>query len=168
MIGAHFNFSPPTRRRILLTATFGAALLLSIMPVPPWAEPFRPDWVALVLIYWCLALPDRVGIGTGWTVGLILDVLYGSLLGQHALAKALLAFLTLKLHLQIRMFPRWQQAVTVFVLVGLNNLLVLWIRTVTGHGSAGWAYWMPSVMSMLIWPWVFVVLRDARRRNKIS
>ncbi len=156
------------RQRLVIGATFAAAIILSIIPGPAWASVFRPDWVGLVLIYWCLAIPHRVGVGVGWLLGLILDVLYGSLLGQYALALALLAFLTLKLHLQIRMFPRWQQAVTIFVLLSLSNGLVLWIKGATGQAQASWTFWIPSLVSMIIWPWLFVILRDLRRRTQIA
>lgn len=166
MIG--HRLGPTSRRWVFIGASFAAAIILSIMPGPAWAEPFRPDWVDLVLIYWCLALPQRVGIGIGWTAGLVLDVLYGSLLGQQALAKALIAFITLKLHLQIRMFPRWQQAVTVFVLIALSDLLVFWIRGATGHAVNTWTYWVPSLVSMALWPWIFVILRDIRRRAHLT
>lgn len=156
------------RRRLVIGATFAAAVILSIVPGPAWSTVFRPDWVGLVLIYWVLAIPHRVGVGVGWLLGLILDVLYGSLLGQHALALALLAFLTLKLHLQIRMFPRWQQAVTVFVLLSLSHGLVLWIKGATGQAHASWSFWIPALVSMVIWPWLFVILRDLRRRAHIA
>ncbi|MHB8455252.1 MAG: rod shape-determining protein MreD [Acidiferrobacterales bacterium] len=156
------------RSRLVIGITFLVALILSILPGPDWAEPFRPDWVGLVLIYWCMATPQRVGVGAGWIVGLILDVLYGSLLGQQALAMTLLAFLTIKLHLQMRMFPRWQQAVTVLVLIAINHLLVLWVRDMVVHAPVQWSYWTSSVVSMLIWPWLFVILRDVRRRARVS
>ncbi len=156
------------RSRLVIAFTFLVALVLAILPVPGWAQPFRPDWVSLVLIYWCMATPQRVGVGIGWTVGLILDVLYGSLLGEQALAKTLVAFLTLKLHLRMRMFPRWQQAVTVLVLVAVNHLVVLWIRDLVTHTPVRWSYWTSSVVSMLIWPWLFVILRDVRRRARVS
>ncbi len=162
------NLDIKTRRRLIVASTFVMAILLSIMPVPGWAEALRPDWVALVLIYWCLALPEYVGIGTGWTVGLILDVLYGSLLGEQALAKTLVAFLALKMHLQVRMFPRWQQAVTIFVLIGLSHLVILWIKSATGYRFENWTYWLPSIISMLLWPWTFLILRNVRRRSHIS
>ncbi|MHB8347214.1 MAG: rod shape-determining protein MreD [Acidiferrobacterales bacterium] len=157
-----------TRSRLVIATTFAAALILSILPGPAWAQPFRPDWVSLVLIYWCMATPQRVGVGIGWTVGLILDVLYGSLLGEQALAKTVVAFLTLKLHLRMRMFPRWQQSVTVLILVATNRLIMLWIRDLIMHTPARWSYWSSSVVSMIIWPWLFVILRDVRRRARVS
>lgn len=154
--------------RLVLAATFVIAVLLAIMPGPVWAEPFRPDWVGLVLIYWVLAAPQRVAVGTGWTLGLVLDVLQGAILGSNALAKALVAFLALKLHLKLRMFPRWQQAVAVLILLLISQLLVLWIRGFVGRAPDTWVYWTPSIVGMLVWPWLFVVLRDLRRRYHIS
>ncbi|MHB8744010.1 MAG: rod shape-determining protein MreD [Sulfuricaulis sp.] len=157
-----------SRRRVTVFATFGVAVILSIMPFPIWAEPFRPDWVGLVLIYWCLATPERITVGSGWLLGFLQDVLYGSLLGSNALAKTLVAYLTVRLHLQLRMFPRWQQAVSVFGLLIVNQLLVLWIRGAIGHAPATFSYWTPCVVGALLWPWLFVILRDLRRRNDIS
>ncbi|OGI44676.1 MAG: rod shape-determining protein MreD [Candidatus Muproteobacteria bacterium RBG_16_64_11] len=162
------NLSSAARGRLTIAASFAAALLLAIVPGPDWAEPFRPEWVGLVLIYWCMATPQRVGVGVGWSVGLMLDVLYGSLLGQHALAKALIAYLTVRFHTQLRMFPRWQQAASVLVLVAINHLLVLWAKALASEAPVGWSYWTPSVVSMLVWPWLFVILRDIRRRAKLA
>jgi rod shape-determining protein MreD len=157
-----------TRSRLIIAASFLVALVLSILPWPVWTEQFRPDWVALVLIYWCIALPTRVGVGTAWNVGLMLDVLYGSMLGENALAKSLIAFLAVRFHLQLRMFPRWQQAAVVLLLVIVNNLLVLWVKHLAGQAPSTWSYLTPSIVSMLLWPWLFVILRDIRRHGNVS
>ncbi|MBI3571209.1 MAG: rod shape-determining protein MreD [Gammaproteobacteria bacterium] len=162
------RLGPDGRRRATLIGTFAAAVILAIMPFPVWAEPFRPDWVGLVLIYWCLAIPERVSVGTGWLLGFIQDILYGSLLGSNALAKTLVAFLAVRLHLQLRMFPRWQQAVSVLGLLVANQLLVLWIRGAIGQAPETISYWTPSVVGALLWPWLFVILRDLRRRGGIA
>jgi len=162
------TWSPDKRRRVTLIGTFSVALILTIMPFPVWAEPFRPDWVGLVLIYWCLAIPDRVSVGTGWLLGFLQDVLYGSLLGSNAIGKTLVAFLAVRLHLQLRMFPRWQQAVSVFGLLITNQLLVLWIRGAIGQAPETISYWTPSIVGALLWPWLFIILRDLRRRSAIS
>jgi rod shape-determining protein MreD len=158
------NPSPDSRNRWVIFASFLAALVLTILPWPVWTEQFRPDWIAMVLIYWCMALPQRVGVGTGFLAGLTLDVLYGSILGENALAKTVIAFLTVRFHLQLRMFPRWQQAVVVLLLVAGNHLLVLWIKTLAGTAPGTWNFLTPGIVSMLLWPWLFVILRDLRRR----
>jgi rod shape-determining protein MreD len=162
------RLSPDGRARYYLYGSFALALLLNVLPMPRWAEAIRPDWVALALIYWCIAVPHRISVGTGWTLGLLLDLLYGSLLGQHALAKAVVAFIAVRLHPQLRMFPRWQQAVSVLVLLVIDLLLVAWIRGAIGKGPGTFAYWMPSLIGMLIWPVAFVILRDLRRRGGVA
>jgi len=162
------TWSPDKRRRVTLISTFSVALVLTIMPFPVWAEPFRPDWVGLVLIYWCLAIPERISVGTGWLLGFLQDVLYGALLGSNAIGKTLVAYLAVRLHLQLRMFPRWQQAVSVFGLLITNQLLVLWIRGAIGQAPETISYWTPSIVGALLWPWLFIILRDLRRRSGIS
>jgi rod shape-determining protein MreD len=107
-------------------------------------------------------------VGTGWLLGFLQDVLYGSLLGSNAIGKTLVAFLAVRLHLQLRMFPRWQQAVSVFGLLITNQLLVLWIRGAIGQAPETFSYWTPSIVGALLWPWLFIILRDLRRRGGIS
>lgn len=148
--------------------SFVVAMFLIILPLPEWLREFRPEWVTLVVIYWCLALPNRVNIGFAWIAGLFVDVLTGTLMGQHALSMAVVAFVTVKLHKQIRVYPLWQQALSVFTMVALGQLLVVWIKGIIGESPQSWLYWAPSVTSAIVWPWVFVVLRSLRRRYKVS
>ena len=140
------------------------AFMLTAMPLPEWAVNWRPAWVAMVLIYWSMALPDRVGIGIGWLLGLLLDVQQGTILGQNALGLAVIAYITLRSHQRIRVFPLVQQAILVCCYVLLFKLLVLWIKGMMGLPPQHWTFWMPAVTSMLLWPWLFIVLRDVRRR----
>lgn len=151
----------------IIVGTFILALMLTMLPLPEWAELFRPEWVAMVLIYWCMALPERIGVGIGWTLGLLLDVVKGTLLGQNALALALVAYLTLRLHQRVRIFPLWQQALFVLILVALDQMLVLWVKGVIGQPPGSWLYWLPSLTSTLLWPWVFLILRDLRRQFQV-
>ena len=146
----------------IILLTFIMALLLTIIPLPDWARYVRPDWVCLVLIYWCLALPERVGVITGWFTGLLLDLLSGTLLGQHALSLTIVAWLTLKLHQRVRLFPVWQQALTVLILLVLNQLLSLWVSRIIGRPGVPFYYWAPSLAGMLIWPPVYSILRRLR------
>lgn len=152
----------------IIVASFVVAFILTIVPLPSWLVMFRPEWAAMVLIYWCLALPQRVSVGYGWLAGLFLDVLRGALLGQHALGFAVIAYLSVKLHRRLRVFPLWQQALSVSVLVALEQLLVLWIQGMIGQAREGAAYWLPSIVSGLLWPWIFVLLRRLRRRFRVT
>jgi rod shape-determining protein MreD len=159
--------APRAGGRLVIVATFAIALILMAVPLPAWAIPFRPDWLGLVLIYWCLATPHLVGVGSGCVAGLLLDILEGSLLGQNALAKSVLAFLAVTFHLRVRMYPLWQQALVVLGLVLINQLLVVVIRGVIGNLTGSWEHLLPSLTSMLIWPWLFIILRDLRRYAQI-
>ena len=144
------------------------ALVLTLLPLPSWAAPYRPDWVALVLIYWCLALPERVSVGIGWSMGLLLDGLSGTLLGQHALGLTVMMYLTAKLHQRIRLFPIWQQSLTVMLLLAMNQMLVLWVSGILGRPPHSWLYWAPSLSGLLLWPWLCGLLRDLRRRFRVT
>lgn len=148
--------------------SFVIALMLTAMPLPEWASSWRPMWVAMVLIYWCMAVPDRVGIGIGWTSGIFLDVLQGTLLGQNALGLAILAFFVQKSHQRMRVFPLTQQAVLVCIYALIYLLISLWVRGITGVPPQSWTFWMPAFTSMLLWPWLFVILRDVRRKYHVS
>lgn len=159
---------PLQRSYLIVSLSFAVALVLSVVPVPSWAEQFRPDWVGLVLIYWCMAIPGRIGIGSGFLVGLVQDVLYGSLLGQYALSKTIIAFLAVRMHLRVRVYPAWQQAVAVLIMLAIGQLFIIWVRAVIGKPAQGFSYWTPSIVGMIMWPWVFVVLRDIRRRGNIK
>jgi rod shape-determining protein MreD len=151
----------------VILLSFIVALLLTIIPLPLWVDRFRPDWLCMVLIYWCMALPHRVGVGTGWLMGLFLDAAQGTLLGQHALALAVVGFLTLKTHRRVRVLPLWQQSFSVLAFSAVNQFLVFWINGIVGYPPKDFWYLAPALGAMLLWPWVFVVLRDLRRRFRV-
>ena len=150
--------------RLVIATTFVIALLLTALPMPESAVIWRPAWVALVLIYWCMAAPERVGVVVGWVVGLFLDVMTGTLLGQHALGLSVVAWVAHHTHRRVRVLPLWRQAITVFVLLFLYQALVLWSNGIRGIPVAATAYWTSPLVSTLLWPWLFVVLRVVRRR----
>jgi len=121
-----------------------------------------------VLVYWCLALPHRVGVIYGWSVGLMLDVLRVGLLGQQALSMAVIAFITLQIHKQVRVYPLMQQSAAVLVLVTTHQMLQLWINGIIGQTPQFWSHAIPALSSMLIWPLVYFTLRNIRRSFLIN
>jgi len=159
--------STPRQGSVIIILTFIVALMLTIMPLPDWAEEIRPLWVAMVLMYWCMALPLRVSVGAGWVMGLLLDVVNDAVLGQYALALAFIAFLMAQLHQRLRVFPLWQQAIVVFVFCIIYNLIVLWIKGITGTAPSVWLIITPSFTSALLWPFVFLFLRHVRRFYRV-
>ncbi len=145
------------------------ALLLHVMPLPEWAVWCRPAWTVLVLIYWVMALPYRVGLGWAWCLGLCVDSLSGSVMGEHALVLVLICYVVEKIHRQLRMFPLWQQAWIVGLLVLVNQGLLLIIQGMLNQLSSDIAlFWLPALTSCLLWPWLFSVLRDYRRTMGIQ
>lgn len=152
----------------VILITLAAAFFLTILPMPDWADELRPQWVAMTLIYWALALPSRVGVLWAWGVGLVLDVTTGTVLGQHALSLSVAVYLAVELHARIRVFPYLQQAVSVWVLLLVERLLALWVIGATGQPTPTLWYWTPTIVGMLLWPWLFILLRDLRRRFAVA
>ncbi len=144
-------------QRILLPAkvsfivlTVALALLFNLLPWRNMAG--VPDLTAAVLAFWCIHQPRRVGIGVAWTLGLLLDVGNGALLGQHALGYSVLAFLALAVHRRILWFPLWQQALHLLLLLLSTQVLTLVIRIAAGAGFPGWTYFAGSFICAALWP----------------
>jgi len=148
---------------IVILISFAMAFVLMMLPVSDVLEMYRPKLITLVLIYWCIAVPHRVGVFTGWLVGFFLDIHTDSLLGLHALTLAVIAYLSYKLHARIRLYPLFQQSLIILLLVALSQILILWINGIMGEVRGDWYYWIPSLTSMLLWPWLFYLLRTIRR-----
>ncbi|MCH9047574.1 MAG: rod shape-determining protein MreD [Proteobacteria bacterium] len=144
------------------------AFLLTALPLPHWADDWRPAWVAMVLIYWCMALPERIGIGIAWCLGLLLDVQQGALLGQNALGLALIAYFVIQIHKRFRLFPLVQQSCLVGFIIIFYLLISSWVTGIMGIPPETWTYWMPAISSMVLWPWLFVILRDIRRQYNVT
>ena len=151
-------------RRLPVIITLIVGLMLSIMPLPDGAEAFRPDWLALLLIFWAMQLPRTWSVGTAWLIGIVLDVSYGTLLGQHALALCAVAFITVRFHLLMRVFPLLQLTATVFALLALYQFLLFWINGVAGVSAPAVDYWGPVVTGTIIWPVMSMFLSGLRYR----
>jgi rod shape-determining protein MreD len=148
----------------VILLTFFIAYLLAIVPFPEWAMIYRPEWVPLVLIYWVMALPYRVGIGSAWVAGLMLDILEGSILGLNALALVALAYITQSLHMRLRMFSTFQQSGLITTLVGLNLMICHWLQLATGQTvPSSLLFLIAALTSALMWPFIFQILRQLRR-----
>ncbi|WPO99233.1 rod shape-determining protein MreD [Pseudomonas sp. HR96] len=148
--------------------TFAVGLLLSVSPLPQFMEILRPLWLALLMSFWALSLPNRIGMTTAFLLGLAEDVLYGTLLGQNALVLSLVTFLILTLAPRVRSFPMWQQSLVILVVLGLSQLVQLWLSALTGNRQPTLALLLPALVSALLWPWVSYALRGLILRLKIN
>jgi len=153
-------------RRLPVIVTLLVGLMLTIMPLPESVGAFRPDWLALLVIFWAMQLPRTWSVGTAWFIGVILDVSYGTLLGQHALALCVVAFITVRFHLLMRVFPLSQLSATVFALLALYQFLLFWINGVAGVTAQSVDYWGPVITGTLIWPFLFMFLSGVRYRAR--
>ena len=151
--------------RIILTLVM--AMALRIAPWPGEMAALNPDWVLLVLIYWSLAIPERVGIFHAWTFGLLTDVLTGRLLGQYALAYSLVIYICLKLHKRLRQFPLLQQGLFIFFCLLLSQLLLFFIKNLQHPAQLHASFWLPVFTGTLCWPLVHGVLRFVRLSRRI-
>jgi rod shape-determining protein MreD len=144
------------------------ALILALLPMPDWTVWLRPAWVLMVLIYWAMTMPYQVSVGIAWLTGLVVDLLNGSLLGEHALAFTIVIYFVSRLHIRLRMSPMLQQGISIFVFVLMYQFILYCIQGFIGQLPGSNLYWLSSVSSMLLWPWLFVVMRDSRKWLKAA
>jgi rod shape-determining protein MreD len=140
------------------------SVLLLLLPLPDALRPLRPWWPALVLLYWVLEAPDRVGLGTAFITGLAADVLAGALLGDQALRLLVVVFLAQRFRARLRFFPMPQQSAAVLLLL-LNDSLLRWlIRAFAGMSPPPPLTWVAPLVGAALWPFVFLLLDASRAR----
>lgn len=152
-----------SRGGFVIYVSFLVALMLSALPLPEELQWWRPEWVLLVLLYWIVALPSRVGLGTAWVLGILLDVLEGSLLGLNALALTIVSYIMILIYQRVRMFSWVQQVLFVFALVALNQFIAHWVKGILGVSSQSLMFLVPALISAVLWPVLFMLLRGVRR-----
>lgn len=146
----------PVRNWFIL-ATLLLALFLNLIPVGRF--PGIPDWVAVVLTFWCIHQPQRVGMSAAFALGLVMDVADGSVLGQHALAYVVLAFLSSGLSRRILWFPLGQQALQLLPMLLGSQLIMLVIRLIAGGEFPGILWFLSSFVAAALWhPLTYLLL----------
>ncbi len=146
--------------RIFLTIV--TAMCLRIMPWPGFLAGVNPDWVLLVLIYWTIAVPERIGIFHAWTIGLLTDVLTGRVFGEHALAYSLIIYICLIMHKRLRQFPLPQQGLFIFCCLLFSQVLLFWLHNIQHPVQMYFSFWLPVFSGTLCWPLIYSALRRVR------
>lgn len=152
---------------VLYGSLFAGLLVLVVpLPLPAGVSMARPYLLAMLLAYWLLEAPERVGLGTAFFAGLAADLVSGTLLGEQALRLVVLAFLVHRFRARLRFFPLWQQALAVFVLLLNDRLVVLAIQLAAGAGMPPWPTWLSPLAALALWPWLFLLLDELRLRQR--
>jgi rod shape-determining protein MreD len=152
--------------RIIITIV--VSMCIKIAPLPVTFAVYNPDWVLLTLIYWSLALPERVGIFHAWTFGLLTDVLTGRMFGQYALVYTLVIYICLILHKRLRQLPFLHQSLFIFCCLLLAQLLLFFIKNIQYTVQLKPTFWLPVFIGTLCWPLVYTVLRFVRLAKPIN
>lgn len=150
-------------RPAFIAATLVAALLLNLLPWSGLLLWIKPDFVALVVLYWCIYQPRKLGFSVAWMLGLMMDVADGSLFGQHALAYSILAYAGIVLHRRVQGFTLTPQVMHVIMLLLFNNLIMLGIRMIAGGDFPGYQYFLSSFVAGALWPPLSVLLKLPQR-----
>ncbi len=151
--------------RVPMLLSVLAGLILSVLPLPHWLNIARPDFLVIVVLYWSIMVPRAGGLTLAFLAGLLLDAFKGVVLGQHALALCLASYIAIKLHLRVRIFPVWHQALTVFWLLAVYQFMLFWIDGMTGHPITTYARWIPAVTGAALWPLFAGLLGNAYQRT---
>jgi rod shape-determining protein MreD len=139
-----------------------AALLLTLLPMPPALQPLRPYWLALVLAYWVMEDPDRIGLGWAFMIGVIADLVVGTLLGEQALRLVVITFILQRFRARLRFFPMSQQALAIGALLLNDRIVALAIRMTLGEPALASPAWFSPLIGMLLWVPVFMLLDGLR------
>ena len=142
--------------------TLALALLVNMLPLG--RQPWMPDLLALVLVFWSVHQPLRIGIATAFLFGLVMDVHQTALLGQHALAYTALSYFAIMVHRRLLWFTVPSQAMQVLPLFGSAHAIELAIRLFAGGSFPGWTLVLAPMLESLLWPVATVILLAPQRR----
>jgi rod shape-determining protein MreD len=138
------------RGRLFVSAF--VALVLTVLPLPPWLDVLRPAFLVLLVLYWSVNAPRTGGIALGFFAGLALDVFQGPVLGEHALALSLVTYIAVREHQRIRSKPAIQQALIVLAALIIYEIVLFMIDGWTGHAVTTPLRWVHTLTGALIWP----------------
>ncbi|MGE0625236.1 MAG: rod shape-determining protein MreD [Pseudomonadales bacterium] len=152
----------PAQGGWLILLTLIGALLLAIVhlpeTMPQWLGWLRPAWVAMVVFYWVMQLPHRLGLVTVWLLGVLLDVLYADPLGLNGVVLASVTYIAWRFYERLRMYSVVQQGGVVFLLVLGGELVRLLVQDFAWDRGLTWGVMFPALTSFLAWPFVYLLL----------
>jgi rod shape-determining protein MreD len=151
-------------RRLPMALSALVALALAVVPLPAVLDAFRPDFLVLVVFYWCIESPRSGGLALAFFSGLILDVIHGVVLGQHALALTLMGAWATHLRLRIRVFSVLSQCLTIFALLTGYQFILFWVDGATGNPVTTFSRWLAPCTGALLWPVLTSIMGKVNER----
>ena len=146
------------KRHSVIVSSLIIALVLQIVPLPIQVDLYRPDWVLVVLSYWCMALPHRVNVGIAFVTGIAVDILVGTTLGIHSLGLSICVYILAANYQRLRNYSVWQQAIVIGLLSSLYHLLTFWVQHLLTDIYFQVDYLWPVLTSM----WMKISMRIRR------
>jgi len=157
-----------TRTGVVIAISFFCSFILTIFPLPTAVAWARPVWILLIVSFWLISAPHRVGIVIAFMIGVLMDLLTGTILGLNALLFTILAYLLLKFHMQLRGKSSGQKILVMMVITTIYLAIQYWFTARHNITYHTWKYWLPIFTTALCWPIVAFLLRDYHLRFKVS
>ncbi|GGI91546.1 rod shape-determining protein MreD [Legionella impletisoli] len=132
-------------------------LALSILPMPEWLSAFRPPWVLLLILYIQFCIPVYFNVGLIFVLGLCLDVLLGSVIGEHIFALLLTAWLASGFSRRFTFFPIGQQMLLIMILAMIYQSILLLTNAFLGYAYLSLTVLCSSLLSLMLWPWIRIL-----------
>lgn len=159
---------PRSQARYVILASYLFAIVFAALPLGPSLAWWRPELLALTVIYWVLVMPEQTSMLVIFVAGCMLDLLEGSALGQHAMGLMVISYLCVLSYQRVRNYRFWHQAFFVFVFIGLYKLVGNWVHGLRGSAAQSLEFLLPALISALIWPLVWKILERIRLHHHVS
>ena len=150
------------KRWWVISGTLAVGIVFLCIPAGPGWKNYNPDWVSLVLIYWCFAIPSRIKLTSAWLTGIFLDVVTFGALGRYALTKTLIVFIANRIAFRVRIFPIWQQSLVMLVLLLLESLVLILADFLIVGANVSYSPIVGVVIGGALWFPLYFVLRKIR------
>ncbi|HWR95675.1 MAG TPA: rod shape-determining protein MreD [Arenimonas sp.] len=142
------------------------AFFIMIIPMAEWLAALRPSVLALVMMFWILETPRKMGLGRVFLIGLLLDLTSFAMLGEHAFRLLLMAGVVHQLRNQFRFYPIWQQSLFVLAILYVDLIVLSLLRLFQGLPQPAIEAWISPVLAFLIWPWLYMFLDNLRLQSR--
>lgn len=151
----------------LIVVSLAIALVLTVIPLPEVLNAWRPAWLMLVLSFWVIYFPARVGLLWAFLFGLLMDVLHGTSMGVHSFSLAISTFMLQLLYKRLSLFPLWKQSLSLGFISLTYIVIRFWLVAMTGKSAPGLP-WPSVLVNALVWPMLYLFLRNLSHYFKVK